>query len=302
MTRLLVLRTRSLIVVTLSCAAVLAGCAHPASPAADAGDAPVAWPQQGQSALWTSSAGLVGTSGSHRSAPIASLAKVMTAYLVLRAHPLPAGSDGFALTISDDEVADTKRRRQLDQSLVAVQVGERLTERQALQALLLPSANNMAAILAVRTFGSQAAFVARMNAQATRLGMRDTIYTDPSGYDARTVSTAGDQLILARAAMRVPAFAQTVGQRFAIIPVAGRITNTDTLLGRDGFIGVKTGSHDAAGGCFMFASAYRLHGRTVVVTGVVLGQRGGPLIGAALDAARRLVDSVRAPTLLVGHR
>lgn len=246
------------------------GTTSPAKTGATSGGA-IAWPQQGQAAVEVSGGGLVGTSGSHRAVPIASVAKVMTAYVVLTAAPLASGADGFTVTITPTQVRDTRQRRKLDQSLVAVRAGERLTERQALEALLLPSANNIAAILAERVSGSQERFVRRMNDEARSLGMRQTGYTDPSGYLDTTVSTAADQLLLARAAMRLPAFAAIVAQPSATIPVAGTVHNTNRLLGTDGFVGLTTGSHDAAGGCFAFVSVHQLHGHTVVVTGVVLG-------------------------------
>ena len=71
-------------------------------------------------------------------APIASVAKVMTAYLVLTDHPLQAGQDGPAITLTAADAADTAHRSQRGESIVAVAAGERLTERQALQALLMP--------------------------------------------------------------------------------------------------------------------------------------------------------------------
>jgi D-alanyl-D-alanine carboxypeptidase (penicillin-binding protein 5/6) len=81
-------------------------------------------------------------------APIASLAKVMTAYLMLRSKPVQEGEDGFSLTVTDADAADTEARRRSDESVVPVEAGEALTERQALNALLLPSANNVAIMLA----------------------------------------------------------------------------------------------------------------------------------------------------------
>lgn len=222
-------------------------------------------------------------------APIASLAKVMTAYVVLTRHPLRAGRAGYTITVTAGDVRDTAGRRAGGQSTVPVRAGEELTQRQALQALLLPSANNVAAMLAVAEAGSQEQFVARMNRQARALGMRDTRYTDPSGFQPSTVSTAADQLILADAAMAIPEFARIVRQREAVIPVAGRIANTDRLLGRDGFVGIKTGSMAAAGGCFMFRSVQRVRGVRVVVTGVVLGRAGPDLVTAGQEAARHLV-------------
>src|SRR4029450_12770894 len=113
-------------------------------------------------------------------APIASVAKVMTAYLVLRNHPLQPGQDGPTITLTDADVADTDRRRGQEEAVVSIAAGEQLTELQALQALLLPSANNIAAVLAQWDAGSVDRFVARMNTTARSLGVTHTGATDPS--------------------------------------------------------------------------------------------------------------------------
>ena len=76
------------------------------------------------------------------------MAKVMTAYLVLRAHPLGVDSNGFTMVVHRRDVTDYRRRVDRGESTVPVRAGERLTERKALAALLLPSANNVAIILA----------------------------------------------------------------------------------------------------------------------------------------------------------
>ena len=175
-----------------------------------------------------------------------------------------------------------------------MKAGERLTERQALEALLLPSANNIAALLARYDAGGTAAFVARMNATARELGMRATTYTDPSGFNDETVSTAADQLKLARAAMRIPAFAAIVAEPSAALPGVGRVANYNGLVGTDGYVGVKTGSDRAAGGCLVFAKRVTTGGRRLTVLGVVLGQREGSLIESALASAQRLGDSAAA--------
>jgi D-alanyl-D-alanine carboxypeptidase (penicillin-binding protein 5/6) len=194
------------------------------------------------------------------------------------------------LTVSAADVADTARRSGRDESVVALAAGEVLTERQSLTALLLPSANNVAIMLARRVAGSVPAFLARMNTAAQALGMTATHYTDPSGFRASTVSTARDQLVLANAAMRIPALAATVALRSAQLPVAGVVHNTDQLLGQDGFVGIKTGSTDAAGGCFMFRARQMVGGHPTVVTGVVLDQPGRNLVMTGQYAARQLVD------------
>src|SRR5256714_8814122 len=123
-------------------------------------------------------------------AAIASVAKVMTAYLVLRDHPLRLGQDGPTITLTDADVADTDRRRGQRESVVSIAAGEQLSEREALLALLLPSANNIAAVLARWDAGSASRVVARVNATAESLGMTHTPYTDPSGYDDGTMSTS----------------------------------------------------------------------------------------------------------------
>jgi serine-type D-Ala-D-Ala carboxypeptidase (penicillin-binding protein 5/6) len=272
-----------LAVVTLLAAAVTAGYAarsHLVHPVYGP-------PGLGQASYRIAGQDVVSSSG-QQPVPIASLAKVMTAYLVLRDHPLDGGDGSLGLTVTAADVADTERRAGQDESIVRVAAGETLTERQALAALLLPSANNVAAMLARAAAGSSAAFVARMNDMADALDMRHTSYTDPSGFDEATRSTAADQLVLAQQAMRLPDFAALVALPSYELPVAGTVHNTNRLLGREGFVGIKTGSDGAAGGCFMF----RAHRSGGDVTGVVLGRSGHDLIGAALQAARELVESV----------
>ena len=131
-----------------------------------------------------------------------------------------------------------------------------------------------------------------MNATARALGMRHTIYTDPSGFKSSTRSTAADQLKLAVLALRNRFFADMVDRSRYRLPVAGIVYNTDTLLGTDGFTGVKTGSDDAAGGCFVFRTRREVGTQVVHLTGVVLGQRGGALLAAGLSAARTLADRI----------
>jgi D-alanyl-D-alanine carboxypeptidase (penicillin-binding protein 5/6) len=259
------------------------------------GSAPVlAWPEEGQAAVEVEGVGDLGVSGSSVSVPIASVAKVMTAYLTLREHPLVAGREGFSVTITPADAAEEEQREALGESTLNVRAGERLSERQALEALLLPSANNIAALLARYDAGAIAQFVARMNTTARMLGMVSSRYTDPSGFNDETVSTAADQLKLARAAMHIPTFAEIVDEPSVVLPVVGRVANYNGLVGEDGYVGIKTGSDRAAGGCLVFAKKVLIDGRALTVLGVVLSQRGGSLIEAALASARQLGDSAAA--------
>lgn len=254
----------------------------------------LAWPHEGQAAAAVEGLGSLGASGGGQPVPVASVAKVMTAYLVLRDHPLEPGEEGFTIEISDADVDDLQRRIALDQSVVEVEAGEVLSERQALEALLLPSANNVASLLAAHAAGSVEAFIGEMNDAAAELGMQDTHYTDPSGFEDTTISTATDQLKLARAAMADPTFAEIVAMPSTVLPVVGAVANTNELVGHEGFVGIKTGSHQAAGGCLLFAKEIEVDGRTLTVLGAVLGQREGDLVEAALASAKRLGASVAA--------
>src|SRR3954469_10839234 len=90
------------------------------------------WPSHGQSAFVQSGTSQVQAGPNQHPAAIASVAKVMTAYLVLRDHPLQAGEEGRTITLTGADVAATERRQRQQESVVSIAAGERLTELQAL--------------------------------------------------------------------------------------------------------------------------------------------------------------------------
>ena len=256
---------------------------------------PVGWPQVGEAALVIGN-GRPAASPAEHPVPIASLAKVMTAYLTLERFPIGGTQDGFTLTVSTAQAQAAANDGGQGQSVVTVRAGEQLTERQLLEALLIPSGNNIAQILATQVAGSETRFLAEMNAEARALGMDHTIYTDPSGFDPSTVSTAADQLRVFRRAMRFPVFGQIVSMPDVTLPVAGTVTNYDPVIA-EGYAG-KTGSDSAAEGCLAFFTRVTAGGRRLTAVGVVMGQGQGSdtpaLLSAAGEAAEQLVDSVVA--------
>jgi serine-type D-Ala-D-Ala carboxypeptidase (penicillin-binding protein 5/6) len=209
--------------------------------------------------------------GLDRSRPIASITKVMTALVVLRAGHLER-----PIRVTASAVAYA---REHDASTAGLHVGDILTARQLLEGLLLPSGADAAYLLAHAYARSGAAFVARMNATARRLGMTGTHFANydglpwPSEYS--TYATPRALLLLARAAMRRPTFRAIVRQRRHWLS-ATRLhhgyawQNTNLLLGwYPGTIGIKTGFTAGAGYCLLFAA-----------------RRGGQLIaGVVLDAS-----------------
>jgi D-alanyl-D-alanine carboxypeptidase (penicillin-binding protein 5/6) len=250
------------------------------------------WPQQGEAAVVLGE-GRPRASEHQQPVPIASVAKVMTAYLTLVRDPISASQDGFTTTVTAAEAQAEARDRAEGQSVVAVQPGEPLTERQLLEALLIPSGNNIAAMLADRVAGSEPRFIAEMNDEARALGMDHTTYTDPSGFAATTLSTAADQLRIFRQAMRFPVFRQIVSMADVTLPVAGTLRNYDPLIA-EGYAG-KTGSDAGAKGCLAFFTTVSFDGRRLTAAGVVLGQGEGEdtaaLLAAAGEAAEQLVRS-----------
>jgi D-alanyl-D-alanine carboxypeptidase-like protein len=162
---------------------------------------------------------------------------------------------------------------------------ESATPRQKLLAAVSWPADGVSAA------GSEAAFAARMNAAARRLGMTGTRYTDASGLAPSTVSTAAGQVRLGMAAMRVPALAAIAAMPAAVVPVAGVVRNYNTLLGQDGIAGLKTGSTQAAGGCVLVAAWREVNGRRTLIVAATFGQPGTAqtILPNALQAGHMLV-------------
>jgi serine-type D-Ala-D-Ala carboxypeptidase (penicillin-binding protein 5/6) len=288
--------------VVIIAASALATARHPPSdklrmlPAKPrAGGSAVGWPQQGQAAL-VLGGGRPAASPQEQPAPIASLAKLMTAYLTLERYPLNGEEAGFTITITTAQAQAEAREAARGASVVAVRPGEQLTERQLLEALLVPSGNNIAQMLSALVAGSESRFLGEMNAEARALGMDETVYTDPSGFAPTTVSTAADQLRILQRAMDLPVFRQIVSMASVTLPVAGRVRNFNPLIS-EGYAG-KTGSDSAAGGCLAFFTQVRSGGRLLTAAGVVMGQGEGSdtraILAAAGEAAEQLVASVVA--------
>lgn len=252
------------------------------------------WPTQGQSAVEVEGLGSLGVHGAQTPVPIASVTKVMTAYQILKDHPLTGKATGPLITVdaqAANEAAST------DESTAKVQEGQQFTERQMLQLLLIPSGNNIARLLARWDSRTQPAFVAKMTKTAAALGMTQTTYTGASGFESSTKSTAADQLKLAREVMKNEVFRSVVAMPNIVIPGVGKIYNNNGDLQYAGVVGIKTGSSTPAGGALMWAAHKRVDGKEQTILGVVLQQRGGTTVydslQVALDKAQSLINGVQ---------
>jgi serine-type D-Ala-D-Ala carboxypeptidase (penicillin-binding protein 5/6) len=250
---------------------------------------PVHQPPQGALALQGDGRDIALLDADH-ARPIASVAKVMTALQTLRAHPLKDQLDeGAVLTMTDVDVADYRETVRNDGSSLPVVAGEKLTERQMLLGLLLPSANNFADTLARWVSGSVDAFVAQLNTAAQQMGMLHTHFVDPHGFSPDTVSSASDLVLLGKAVLDNAPLSAIVATQSAKLPDGTQLTNLDSLLGSvPGWLGIKTGSTSDAGGCLLFAARRDVGGAPVTMIGAVLHQTD---LAAALDAAKTAVES-----------
>lgn len=254
----------------------------------------VTFPEQGQSAVGTDNFGLIASSAVETPIPIASVAKVMTAYLVLKTYPMKQGEDGPSLTMTAEDVAEYEDSLKKGYSVVKVEEGEILTERQLLEGLLLPSGGNIANRLGRWVAGSDAAFVDMMNETAKSLGMTVTHYADAHGVSSENVSTAADQIIIAQAAMKDPVFREIVVLPQVTLPVAGTVYNVNGMLGKHGVVGIKTGSTTKAGGNFVSATPVVAGDKTHYIIAVVLGQKTVQPLKSALDENVKILDQVRS--------
>ncbi|MFJ9108782.1 serine hydrolase [Streptomyces sp. NPDC102283] len=239
----------------------------------EGGETKLSWPGQGQSAVMVDGVGSLGSEGAQKPAPIASVAKVMTAHVILQEHPLKGDEEGETITV--DQKAEDESKRP-DESTAPLTKGQKLTQRQMLQLLMIPSGNNAARLLARWDAGSEEAFIDKMNDAAKELGMTGSTYTDPSGLEKTTVSTATDQLKLAQAVMRNEVFRKIVDMpEIEIEGIDGKIYNNNNLLLQPGVSGIKTGSSTPAGGNLLWSANTKVDGKLLWIYGAVMGQQAG---------------------------
>ncbi|MEU9148454.1 serine hydrolase [Streptomyces sp. NPDC048349] len=264
----------------------------------------IPWPAKGQGAVRVSGSGDIGTFGEQKPVPTASVAKVMTAYVILKSHPLKKNDPGPAIRVDAKTVADGTAEH--ESRIVGLTAGTEFSQQDMLKMLMIPSGNNVARLLARWDTGSdsETAFVEKMNAAARELGMTNTTYTDPSGLDAGTVSTATDQLKLAEAVMKDEAFRAIVALPSATIKgLPQQLLNNNDLLTAQGLSvrGIKTGSSTPAGGALMWAAYKSVGDETPLILGTLMDQRvDGPDPDAVNSLAlvktnsKKIIEAVRA--------
>jgi D-alanyl-D-alanine carboxypeptidase (penicillin-binding protein 5/6) len=219
--------------------------------------------------------------------PMASITKVMTALVVLRAGDLDR-----RITVTGAAAAYARRN---DAGSAGLVPGDVLTARELLEGMLLPSGADAAYLLASAYGPGPAAFVAKMNAAARSLGMTSTHFAGFDGLpiptEYSTYSTPADLIRLGEQVMKRPLFHAIVGQRSYSLPAGDghrhyQWVQTDKLVGSyPGATGIKTGYTHGAGTCLLFEAARGGH----ILIGVVLHASAADTPPVAAADARRLL-------------
>jgi len=201
--------------------------------------------------------------------PIASITKVMTALVILQ-----AGGLNREITVPQGVVGYVAKYGAEAAGLVP---GQKYTTDELLHIMLVMSAADAAYTLANAYGPGLPAFIAKMNLEASNLGLADTHFTSPDGLpyptEFSTYSTPSDLVTLGEAAMQNPVFRSIVDLKYYNLPKgdghnAVSATSDDILLGSyAGLIGIKTGYTNAAAHTLLFEAVR--NGRTLI--GVVLG-------------------------------
>ncbi|MEV7521585.1 D-alanyl-D-alanine carboxypeptidase [Streptomyces sp. NPDC091371] len=249
------------------------------------------WPSEGQAYMAAAGLGTLGQSGEQKPVPIASVTKSMTAYIILRDHPFKKGEKGAMIDVDKTAETEGKKNNATDNesTLDTVTEGDKITEYDAIAALMIPSANNIARLLARWDSGSQEAFVKKMNDTAKELGMTNTTYTDPSGLDATTVSTAEDQVKLGLKLVEMDVLLDITKKPNWVDPYGKTWRNWNGLVPVNDSLGIKTGTTTKAGGNLLFAAQKKIGGTNQLIVGAVLGQHKPPIIDSVIAASKQLM-------------
>lgn len=217
--------------------------------------------------------------------PTASTTKMILSLAVLEKKPFNQGESGEMITILPEDYERYQWYVANNGSVTAVVAGEEISEYDALTSVMLASSNNMADTLARWAFGSVAEYREYASKMLAEWGLFETVLgPDASGYDAGTVSTAGELALIGQKAMENPVLREIVGTKTATVPVAGTISNTNLLLGENGVAGIKTGyiGEEVSGYCLISVYIYEGH----IVTVALLG---APTRAASFTESERVI-------------
>lgn len=192
--------------------------------------------------------------GALEAAPMASVAKIITALVVLQAKPLEVGKTGPAVVMSLADFQGYLDYTAMDARAVGVFVGETWTEREVLEAVILASSNNHADTLARWAFGSMDAYIEAANDWLGEHGLSGTQVADATGLGDASAGTATDLARLAGIAAGDPVISELLANQATTPAARSGVDNTTEYLPEEGVQGMSRSFTDAAGVCFLFTA------------------------------------------------
>ena len=251
----------------------------------------LAWPSAGSSAVGIVDGDSISckTYGATTARPTASIAKIITVLTVLQKYPLTGNETGPTITISAQDVDFYQNTVANGGSNLPVALGEKLTEKQLLEGIMLESSDNMADTLANWAFGDFAKYKTAAQKFLAAHDLRETtIGSDASGLDPATTSTPNDLCHLMSLALQNSTLAAIMGtSEISNFPLGNNetktIKNTNKALGQTGIFAGKTGSLGTGYYNLVSAAHVQFDGRTVTVVMVVMGQENFAKLFAATE-------------------
>lgn len=221
--------------------------------------------------------------------PIASITKLITALVVLDAHPLAGPDDaGPTLTFSkaDHDLYDQYYVQ--GATIAEMPTGSAMSLHDALEMMLVLSASNYADAVSTWAFGSRGAFVRAADAWLERNGLGGITVVEPTGLDPRNSATPAELIALGHLAMANTTVAEIVGRTALDVPGFSG-SNTNTLLGTSGVRGIKTGTLE--GSNLLYSALLDVGiGEPLTLTGAVLGGVDRDAVNASVRAQ---LESIR---------
>lgn len=261
----------------------------------------VTWPEGRASAAGFAVAGIDGSTetwGDSGALPLASLAKLITALVVLEAHPISGAGRGAEITLGRADLTALGAAIAERAPTVPVYDGMVVTQRDLLEWSLVDSAGNATWSLASWAFGSIEGYLEAANDWAARNGLDETVVADPSGLSLDSRASAADTVALGLLAVEHPVVLETIGLARVEVP-GGSAANTNPILG-DGFIdGGKTGTLFVWGRNLLVTAERDIEGEPRRVVAAILGVEAQEDMNAAmLDLVGALWDDFGTATLL----
>ena len=234
--------------------------------------------------------GILATGGDQGARPIASITKLVSALVILNAHPLAAGEDGPTLTFSKADADLYDEYYVMGASIQPMKAGSRMTLHDALEMMLVASATNYADAVSGWALGSQGSFRAATQEWLAANGLANTTIVEPTGVDAANTSTPADLIALGRIALANPVIAEIVQNLRLDVAGMDPVPNTNPLLGQYGVTGLKTGTTEEAGACLLYSARRDVGpGTSITVVGAVLGGGTRNSVGGEVVS---LLDSI----------